>query len=38
MSEVRITVEWAFKEVKMYFFTVNYKRKLKVNESSIDLP
>ena len=35
MSSSRITVESIFKEVKMYFSTLNYKRKLKVLESPV---
>ena len=30
-----ITVEWIFKEVKLYFRTVDYKRKMKVFESQV---
>lgn len=37
MSRARITEEWVFKEVKVYFAMVDYKRKLKVNESPIGL-
>lgn len=37
MSRVRITVYWIFKEVKMCFTTVDYKSKMKVNESSMGL-
>eukprot|EP00171_Calliarthron_tuberculosum_P009482 IDg9482t1 len=32
MSSSRITVEWIFKETKMYFSTLDYKRKMKVLE------
>ena len=35
MSSVRITVEWIFKEVKLCYTTVDYKRKLKLFESPI---
>lgn len=35
MSSVRITVEWAFKEVKLYWASVDYKRKLRLFESPI---
>ena len=35
MSTARITVEWMFKEVKMYFSTLDYKRKMKVLESLV---
>ena len=35
MSLSRITVEWVFKEVKMYFSTLDYKRKMKVLESPV---
>lgn len=37
MAKVRITVEWVFKEVKMYFATLDFKRKLKIYESPIGL-
>lgn len=37
MSEGRITVEWMFKETKMYFTTVDFKRKMKLFESPIGL-
>ena len=37
MSAVRITVEWIFKEVKLYFTTMDYKRKLKVKESPVGM-
>lgn len=37
MSSVRITVEWIFKEVKLYFPTMDYKRKLKVHEAPVGL-
>ena len=33
MYSVRITVEWIFKEVKLYYNAVDYKRKLKLFES-----
>jgi nuclease HARBI1 len=32
MSAIRITVEWIFKEVKQYWSTMDYKRKLRVGE------
>ena len=35
MSSARIAVEWIFKEVKLYFTTVDYKRKIKVFESPV---
>ena len=35
ISGVRITVEWAFKEVKMYSTIVDFKRKLRLRESPI---
>ena len=35
MSSVRITVEWAFKEVKMHWTSVDFKRKLRLLESPI---
>ena len=37
MSAVRITVEWIFKELKLYFTTADYKRKMKVLESPVAL-
>lgn len=37
MASVRITVEWIFKEVKLYFTTMDFKRKLKVLESPVGL-
>lgn len=36
-SEVWITVEWIFKEIKMYFTTVDFKRKMKIMESPVGL-
>lgn len=35
MSAARITVEWIFKEVKLYFTAVDFKRKMKVFESPV---
>ena len=35
MCSARITVEWIFKEVKPYFTTMDYKRKMKVLESPV---
>ena len=32
MAASRITVEWIFKEVKQYWSTMDYKRKLRVGE------
>lgn len=37
MSKVRITVEWVFKKVKIYFPVVDTKRKLKLWESPVGL-
>lgn len=37
MSSVRISVEWLFKEIKMHFVTVDFKRKMKVLESPIGM-
>ena len=37
MSGVRISVEWVFKEPKMYFATVDFKRKMKIFESPIGM-
>lgn len=36
-SKVRITVELVFKEVKMYFGTVDFKRNVKIYESPLGL-
>lgn len=33
VSKVRVTVEWIFKEVKMYFQTVEFKREMKVRQA-----
>lgn len=33
MSRVRVTVEWALKEVKLYCTTVDYKLKIRIGES-----
>ena len=35
MSRVRVTVEWAFKEVKLYWTTVDFKRKMRFAESPV---
>jgi nuclease HARBI1 len=35
MSASRITVEWIFKEVKQYWSTMDYKRKLRVGECPV---
>lgn len=35
MAESRVTVEWAFKEVKCYWTTVDFKRKMRLKESPI---
>ena len=35
MASVRITMEWIFKELKLYFTSMDYKRKLKVFESAV---
>ena len=37
MSGVRITVVWIFKEVKMQFTVLDYKRKMKLLESLVGL-
>jgi len=37
MSSIRISVEWIFKEVKMHFTVVDFKRKMKILESPIGL-
>lgn len=37
MLSIRISVEWTFKEVKLYWSTVDYKRKLKLRESPVAL-
>lgn len=34
---VGIYVEWVFKEKKMYFAEMDYKRKMKVNEPPVEL-
>lgn len=36
MSKVRITVEWVFKKVKLYFATLDFKRKLKYLNRLLD--
>eukprot|EP00171_Calliarthron_tuberculosum_P002315 IDg2315t1 len=33
MSAARVTVEWYFKEVKLYWTTVDFKKKLRISES-----
>lgn len=33
MSRVRVTFEWIFKESKLYWTTVDYKRKIRISES-----
>ena len=35
MYSARITVEWIFKDVKLHFTTLRYKRKMKVFESPV---
>ena len=35
MSSIRITVEWAFKEVKLYWTSLDFKRKMKIGECPI---
>ena len=35
MSKGRVTVEWYFKEVKLYWSTMDYKRKLRTGESPV---
>lgn len=37
MSSVRITVRWAFKEVKRCFTAMYFKRKLRVGQSPVGL-
>ena len=37
MSSVRITIEWIFKEIKLYYSTVDFKRKLRLGESSVGM-
>ena len=37
MASVRISVEWVFKEIKMHFVTVDFKRKIKVFESPVGM-
>ena len=37
MSKVRVTVEWIFKEVKLYFPVCDTKRKMKLGESPVGL-
>lgn len=35
MSTARVTLEWMFKEIKLYWTTVGFKRKLKIAESPV---
>jgi len=35
ISRVRVTVEWMFKEVKLHWTTVDYKRKMQIGESGV---
>jgi nuclease HARBI1 len=35
MSSCRISVEWIFKEVKMYWTSVDYKRKMRLLECPV---
>lgn len=37
MSHARITVQWIFRELKLYSSTRNFKRKLKLKQSPIKL-
>lgn len=37
MSSVRISVEWIFKEVKMQFPDIDFKRKMKIQESPVGM-
>lgn len=34
-ARARVTVEWCYKEIKLYWTTVDFKRKLRVGESSV---
>eukprot|EP00171_Calliarthron_tuberculosum_P005862 IDg5862t1 len=34
ISKVRVTEEWIFKEVKLYWMLVDFKRKMRIGESS----
>ena len=36
MSRARVTVEWAFEEVKLYWTTVDFKRKMCIAESPVE--
>lgn len=36
-ASVRVTVEWAYKEVKLYWTTVDFKRKLRVGEVAVGM-
>ena len=36
MATGRITVEWLFKELKMYWTTMDYRRKLRVLQAPVD--
>eukprot|EP00171_Calliarthron_tuberculosum_P001528 IDg1528t1 len=35
MSKVRVTVEWVFKKVKLYWTTLDFKRKLRIAEAPV---
>ena len=35
MSKCRITVEWLFKEIKIQWTALDFKRKMKVGESPV---
>ena len=37
MSTVRVCVEWFFMEVKLHWTVVDFKRKLRINESPVGL-
>lgn len=37
MSELRVAVEWTFKDVKQLFYSLGYKRKLKLRERPVGL-
>ena len=37
MSSVRISIEWIFKEIKLYFSTIDIKRTFRVGESSVGM-
>ena len=36
-SSVRVTVEWSYKDVKLYWTVVDYKRKMRAGESAVGL-